>query len=75
MVNASPYDVPDHLPEVITYICHFVNDPEPIQDSAKKCLSEFKRTHHDNWQENKLKFTEEQLNTLSETTVSQNYYA
>ncbi len=45
------------------------------KDTVAKCLSEFKRTHQDNWQENRLKFSEDQLNMLSDTSLSQNYYA
>jgi hypothetical protein len=31
IVNSSPYDIPNYLPETITYLCQFVNDPVPIQ--------------------------------------------
>jgi proteasome activator subunit 4 len=31
IVNSSPYDVPSYLPDVVTYLCHFINDPVPIQ--------------------------------------------
>ena len=30
LVNASPYDIPSYLPDVVTYLCQFTNDPEPI---------------------------------------------
>lgn len=75
IVNASPYEVPTYLPDVVTYLCEFINDPVPIQGSVKKCLSEFRRTHHDNWQEHKIKFDESQLSILSDILISPNYYA
>ncbi len=75
IVNASPYEVPAYLPDVVTYLCEFINDPVPIQGSVKKCLSEFRRTHHDNWQEHKIKFDESQLSILSDILISPNYYA
>ena len=31
VVSSSPYDVPAHLPDTVTYLCQFINDPLPIQ--------------------------------------------
>lgn len=31
IVSSSPYDVPPYLPETVTYLCSFINDPVPIQ--------------------------------------------
>ncbi len=31
IVNSSPYEIPAHLPDLITYLCAFINDPAPIQ--------------------------------------------
>ena len=31
IVSSCPYDVPVYLPEVVTYLCQFINDPVPIQ--------------------------------------------
>lgn len=38
-------------------------------------MGDFKRTHHDNWEIHKLKFTEDQLAVLSDLTVPPSYYA
>jgi len=46
-----------------------------FQGSVRKCLSEFRRTHHDNWQEHKLNFNESQLSILTDILISPNYYA
>ena len=99
IVNSCPYDVPNYLPDTVTYLCQYINDPVPIQVSAyqvsnklicfvvnkvtfyfmkssvRKCLSEFRRTHHDNWQEHKLSFNEGQLSILADILISPNYYA
>lgn len=75
IVNSCPYDVPDYLPDVVTYLCSFTNDQVPIQGSVRKCLSEFRRTHHDNWSEHKLKFEENQLSILMDILISPSYYA
>ncbi|CAF0770306.1 unnamed protein product [Brachionus calyciflorus] len=75
IVNSCPYDVPSYLPDVVTYLCNFINDPVPIQGSVRKCLSEFRRTHHDNWSEHKLHFDESQLSILMDILISPSYYA
>jgi proteasome activator subunit 4 len=75
IVNSCPYDVPDYLPEIVTYLCEYTNDPAVIQTSVRKCLSEFRRTHYDNWAEHQLKFNENQLSTLSDILISPSYYA
>ena len=46
-----------------------------FQVTIKKTLQDFKRTHQDNWQEHKLKFSEDQLSVMTDLLVSPNYYA
>ena len=29
-VNAHPYDIPIFLPTIVSFLCKYVNDPEPI---------------------------------------------
>lgn len=43
--------------------------------TVKKTLSEFRRTHHDNWQEHRQSFTDDQLLVLTDLLVSPCYYA
>lgn len=74
-VDAHPYTVPDYLPEVLTFLSDHLTDPQPISTTIKKTMSNFKRTHHDNWQSDKKKFTEDQLCVLSNQLVGPNYYA
>ena len=31
VVSSCPYDVPQYLPDAVTYLCQFINDPVPIQ--------------------------------------------
>lgn len=45
------------------------------QMTVKKTLSNFRRTHHDNWQEHKQQFTDDQLLVLTDLLVSPCYYA
>lgn len=74
-VDAHPYTVPNYLPEILTFLSDHLTDPQPISTTIKKTMSNFKRTHHDNWQSDKKKFTEDQLCVLSNLLVGPNYYA
>lgn len=46
-----------------------------LQSSIRKTLGDFKRTHHDNWEQHKLKFSEEQLAVLTDLIVPPSHYA
>lgn len=74
-VNAYPYDVPDFLPQVLVHLANHLHDPQPIQTTIKRTLSNFRRTHYDNWRDHKLKFTEDQLTVITDLLVSPSYYA
>ncbi|MEQ2177394.1 hypothetical protein GOODEAATRI_003076 [Goodea atripinnis] len=47
----------------------------PAAYRVKKTMSEFRRTHHDNWQEHRQCFTDDQLLVLTNLLVSPCYYA
>ncbi|XP_068219564.1 proteasome activator complex subunit 4-like isoform X1 [Palaemon carinicauda] len=74
-VSAFPYDVPDMLPQVLVTLSEHLNDPHPIPATIKTTLSNFRRTHHDNWRDHKQKFTEDQLVVLTDLLLSPSYYA
>jgi proteasome activator subunit 4 len=74
-VEAFPYDVPSFVPPILMELSTHLNDAQPTPATIKKCLQEFKRTHQDNWQEHKTKFSEDQLVVMTDLLVSQNYYA
>ncbi|KAK9752668.1 Proteasome-substrate-size regulator, mid region [Popillia japonica] len=74
-ISSHPYDVPDYLPNIFAELGVHLNDPQPIPATIRKTLGDFKRTHHDNWEVHKLKFTEEELSVLSDLTVPPSYYA
>ncbi|CAF5160314.1 unnamed protein product [Rotaria sp. Silwood1] len=75
IVLSSPYDIPNHVPEALMLLCEHSHDPDLIQKSIKKALSEFRRTHHDSWHEHREKFTEDQLVILADVLISPSYYA
>ncbi|UJR35822.1 hypothetical protein I4U23_028569 [Adineta vaga] len=66
IVLSSPYDIPDDVPEALMLLCEHSHDPDLIQKSIKKSLSEFRRTHYDSWHEHREKFTEDQLVILAD---------
>ena len=75
IVEAYPYDVPEMVPDILIELEKHLHDPQPIPKTIKDCFQEFKRTHQDNWQEHKLKFSEDQLSVMTDLLVSPNYYA
>ena len=75
MVEAYPYDVPECVPDILVELEKHLHDPQPIPKTIKDCFQEFKRTHQDNWQEHKLKFSEDQLVVMTDLLISPNYYA
>ncbi|CAH0550528.1 unnamed protein product [Brassicogethes aeneus] len=74
-ISSHPYDVPDYMPSIFGDLGPHLNDPQPIPATIRKTLGDFKRTHHDNWEMHKMKFTEEELSVLSDLTVPPSYYA
>ncbi|XP_063300040.1 proteasome activator complex subunit 4 [Pelobates fuscus] len=74
-ILSSPYDVPQWMPQLLMDLSAHLNDPQPIEMTVKKTLSNFRRTHLDNWQEHKQQFTDDQLLLLTDLLVSPCYYA
>ena len=75
LVEAYPYDVPEGVPDILIELEKHLHDPQPIPKTIKDAFQEFKRTHQDNWQEHKLKFSEDQLVVMTDLLISPNYYA
>eukprot|EP00042_Codosiga_hollandica_P058619 m.886679 g.886679 ORF g.886679 m.886679 type:complete len:1821 (+) comp59911_c0_seq1:527-5989(+) len=74
-VLAFPYSLPDWMPAVLVSLADCVNDPEPIRPTVKATMSEFWRTHRDTWHQEKAKFTDDQLDCISELLIGPSYYA
>ncbi|KAK0043722.1 proteasome activator complex subunit 4 [Biomphalaria pfeifferi] len=74
-VQAYPYDVPDFIPQVLANLSVHVNDPQPIGMTVTKTLSNFRRTHHDNWHDHKRMFTNDHLEMITDILISHNHYA
>uniref|UniRef100_A0AAR2INB5 Proteasome activator Blm10 mid region domain-containing protein n=1 Tax=Pygocentrus nattereri TaxID=42514 RepID=A0AAR2INB5_PYGNA len=74
-VLSRPYDVPTWMPQILMDLSAHLNETQPIGMTVRKTLSDFRRTHHDNWQEHKQQFTDDQLLVLTDLLVSPCYYA
>ncbi|XP_039254923.2 proteasome activator complex subunit 4-like isoform X1 [Styela clava] len=74
-ILSSPYSIPEYLPDLLMQLSNHLHDPQPIESTVKKTFSEFRRTHHDTWHQDKLKFTSDQLSILTDLLVSPCYYA
>jgi proteasome activator subunit 4 len=74
-ISAYPYSVAVHTPDILIILSGHINDPQPINQTVKNTIKEFRRTHLDNWSEHRSKFTEEQLIVLTDLLVSPTYYA
>ncbi|CAN8070175.1 unnamed protein product [Agarophyton chilense] len=75
MLISSPYTVPSWMPKVLVELSSCVNDPPPISTDVRKVFADFMRTHRDEWQLHKLAFTPDELDIVSELTISPSYYA
>ena len=78
-VLIRPYDVPKFVPVALGALAPHSfekNAPPLVRQSVTKCISEFRRTHADNWAEHRLKFEISQLETLDDSvSLTSNYYA
>ena len=72
---AFPYDVPEWMPGTLVLLAERVNSPDPIRGAARKALTEFWRTHRDNFREMKHLFDSDQLMLLQDVLISPSYYA
>ncbi|KAK9764613.1 Proteasome activator BLM10 [Basidiobolus ranarum] len=80
LIQAFPYGgepgaIPKWMPDALISLVPFISDPIPISTTAKKTFLDFRRTHQETWVIDKLVFTEEQLDILSDLLVSPSYYA
>ena len=74
VVLAFPYSIPPFLPDVLMLVGAFLQATPPLQSTAKHVLSEFKRTHWDQWEAHRGAFTDLQLADLRGMLVSPTYY-
>jgi len=73
-VESQPYGIPSWLPSVVVEVADHLNDPHPIKKTASDCMKEFWRTHQDEWIFEKEKFTQDQIDAITQTTAP-SYFA
>ncbi|KAJ8754928.1 hypothetical protein K2173_015440 [Erythroxylum novogranatense] len=74
-VLSVPYDMPSWLPKHVTLLARFGGEPSPVKSTVTKAVAEFRRTHADTWNIQKVLFTEDQLEVLADTSSSSSYFA
>ncbi|XP_078443427.1 proteasome activating protein 200 isoform X2 [Wolffia australiana] len=74
-ILSTPHDMPSWLPEHVTLLAQFINEPSPVKSTVTKAVAEFRRTHADMWIIQKDSFTEEQLEVLADASSSSSYFA
>jgi len=75
IISCHPYDLPPHLPPLLAELSSHVNEPAPISSAVKKTFGDFIRTHQDEWEEFKLKFSEQELEALQSVQSAPTYFA
>ncbi|EGC39414.1 hypothetical protein DICPUDRAFT_147828 [Dictyostelium purpureum] len=73
IVLANPYEFPTYLPEVLEQLSRFAYNSN--FKGASTVLSDFWRTHSSTWEEDKLQFTESQIEDIQSTKVAPSYFA
>ena len=68
------YSIPDFVPDILMTLSGHLHDPQPVPATIKEVVQDFKRTHHDDWEDHGKKFTQDQLDVLDELLVSESYF-
>lgn len=74
-IEAFPYHIPPWMPQILVSLSFLSKEKQPTQGTVKKTLSEFRRTHQDNWKEDIEKFTQDELDIIVETVSAPSYFA
>jgi hypothetical protein len=78
VIKSEPYDVPQWLPPVATWLAKFASaakHPLALATCLKNIFAEFKRTHQDRWEELRLCFSEDELMALRDIETAPSYIA
>jgi len=76
MLHTSPYDVPSFMPQALASLARCSNDAAPVNTTVRKAFGEFWRTHQESWAEYRERFSEEELEYVSEMIApGASYYA
>jgi proteasome activator subunit 4 len=74
VVLAFPYELPHWMPLALITLSQCSHDPMPIKSTITNTFGEFKRTHQDTWEYDKLLLTPNELSAISDLFYSQSYF-
>jgi len=78
-VLARPYDTPSYVPPALAALSKHSFDTTSgyvVREAVKHCCSEYKKTHmSENWEMHRIKFTQEELESLEDVVSTPHYYA
>ncbi|KAG2374297.1 hypothetical protein C9374_010867 [Naegleria lovaniensis] len=84
IVKAYPYSLPSFVPTVLVTLSKFSSyqkseqenvDVQFLTETIKHTFTQFHKTHHEQWEEYKKQFTEDELYTVNQLLYSPVYYA
>lgn len=77
-ILSRPYSTPNFVPIALKAISQHSFERRAslaVRETVKKCCSEYKRTHIDQWQAHRRQFNQEQLEALDDVVSTPHYYA
>jgi hypothetical protein len=75
VVLAFPYSLPGQVPSAVAQLTCHVSRGGVVGDMAKFTVTDFKRSHHDSWQQQKRLFTADELDDLEGSVSSASYFS
>ena len=76
LVLTHPYDLPSHLPSLLSFLAAFVEDrAQIVSASLRKFFAAFTSTHKEEWDTFAKQFSEEQLEELQSMQLAPSYFA
>lgn len=84
IVKAYPYSLPSFIPSVLVTLSKFSSyqksenenvDVQFLTETIKNTFTQFHKTHHEQWEEYKKQFTEDELYAVNQLLYSPVYYA
>ena len=74
IVRAYPHEMQPDAAKALLEVAKHLNDPSPIPSSVRHILSDFWKSHREQWQLHKECFSPEELDDLTEQMIAPSYY-
>ncbi|CAH0756348.1 unnamed protein product [Diatraea saccharalis] len=72
---SRPYSLGPRLGDVLAELSRHTSAPDPIPETIRMALADFRRTHQDDWPKHRDQLTEEELDLLADLTSPPSYCA